>query len=487
MRFRSDPARVRGSIAPIVTPFTADGEVDHDGIRALVRWQLEAGSHGISIGGSTGEPSAQTVAERIAAMRVVAEEVGRPCAVRARHRIGQARRDAGADAGGDRPRRRHGAGDHALLLAADPGGAVPVVLGGRRRRSRRCRSSSTTCRSAPPSTSPPRRSPGCAAPTTTSSGSRRPPRTSSTSPASSTSAAATSLMWSGIELLCLPLLALGGIGFVSAVANIAPTAVAEMYDALGGGRHRARRSICTTALHPLVDLMFVETNPAPIKHVLAPGGLIASGYVRPPLVEPTPSGDRRRSSASLVEGGALLARAARPIGHGFAGRPDDAPPTNGHPQPRSAPRACRRRSATTSAASTSTASTAHVLDVTDPVTHSGVRHARRRQGGRHRPRRRPPPGTRSTRVGLGRACRPQRSRCAAVRSPTRSRRGPTRSSAFEAFDTGLPVTQARGQAARAAENFRYFADVCRRDARGRLPHRGAARLRDPPADAASPA
>jgi 5-carboxymethyl-2-hydroxymuconic-semialdehyde dehydrogenase len=31
--------------------------------------------------------------------------------------------------------------------------------------------------------------------------------------------------------------------------------------------------------------------------------------------------------------------------------------------------------------------------------------------------------------------------------------------AFESFDTGLPITQARGQARRAAENFRYFADV----------------------------
>jgi 5-carboxymethyl-2-hydroxymuconic-semialdehyde dehydrogenase len=30
---------------------------------------------------------------------------------------------------------------------------------------------------------------------------------------------------------------------------------------------------------------------------------------------------------------------------------------------------------------------------------------------------------------------------------------------LETFDTGLPITQARGQAARAAENFRYFADV----------------------------
>jgi 5-carboxymethyl-2-hydroxymuconic-semialdehyde dehydrogenase len=34
-----------------------------------------------------------------------------------------------------------------------------------------------------------------------------------------------------------------------------------------------------------------------------------------------------------------------------------------------------------------------------------------------------------------------------------------RIAAMETFDTGLPITQARGQAARAAENFRYFADV----------------------------
>src|SRR5690625_1753757 len=31
--------------------------------------------------------------------------------------------------------------------------------------------------------------------------------------------------------------------------------------------------------------------------------------------------------------------------------------------------------------------------------------------------------------------------------------------AMESFDTGLPITQARGQARRAAENFRFFADL----------------------------
>jgi len=37
-------------------------------------------------------------------------------------------------------------------------------------------------------------------------------------------------------------------------------------------------------------------------------------------------------------------------------------------------------------------------------------------------------------------------------------RGP-RIAELETFDTGLPITQARGQAARAAENFRFFADL----------------------------
>ncbi len=41
MRFRSDPASIRGSIAPVVSPFTADGAPDLDGLRNLIRWQLD--------------------------------------------------------------------------------------------------------------------------------------------------------------------------------------------------------------------------------------------------------------------------------------------------------------------------------------------------------------------------------------------------------------------------------------------------------------
>src|SRR5262249_38390894 len=74
------------------------------------------------------------------------------------------------------------------------------------------------------------------------------------------------LVWSGIELLGIPLLALGGIGFVSAVTNLAPRAVARMYEYWTAGDHDAARDI-HYRLHPLVDLLFVETNPAPVKWV----------------------------------------------------------------------------------------------------------------------------------------------------------------------------------------------------------------------------
>ena len=73
--FAADPSSIRGAITPLVTPFHADGSLDLDAVGRLVDWQLEHGSHGISVGGSTGEPISQTVAERIAVMRAAAEAI----------------------------------------------------------------------------------------------------------------------------------------------------------------------------------------------------------------------------------------------------------------------------------------------------------------------------------------------------------------------------------------------------------------------------
>ena len=78
-------------------------------------------------------------------------------------------------------------------------------------------------------------------------------------------------------------------GFLSATANIAPAAHARMFELWEAGDLAGAREI-HYGLHPLVDLLFVETNPAPGKWVLEQRGLIRSGYVRPPLITPTDAG-----------------------------------------------------------------------------------------------------------------------------------------------------------------------------------------------------
>ena len=45
----------RGIIPPFVTPFRPDEELDEEGLRREVAFHLEAGVHGVSVSGSTGE------------------------------------------------------------------------------------------------------------------------------------------------------------------------------------------------------------------------------------------------------------------------------------------------------------------------------------------------------------------------------------------------------------------------------------------------
>ena len=54
---------LKGSIPPLITPFK-DGAVDYDAYARLVDFQIERGSHGILVNGTTSEPSTLTVEER---------------------------------------------------------------------------------------------------------------------------------------------------------------------------------------------------------------------------------------------------------------------------------------------------------------------------------------------------------------------------------------------------------------------------------------
>lgn len=86
---------------------------------------------------------------------------------------------------------------------------------------------------------------------------------------------------SGDDSMTVGMIALGAQGVVSVISNVVPEMVAEMADAaLRGDRDRA------SALHyqllPIMRAAFVESNPSPVKAMLAQKGLIAN-ELRPPL------------------------------------------------------------------------------------------------------------------------------------------------------------------------------------------------------------
>ena len=87
---------------------------------------------------------------------------------------------------------------------------------------------------------------------------------------------------SGIELLCYPMLCLGGVGHLSCVGNFAPRPVAELYDAFAAGDHARARALHYD-LHPLVDAAFAETNPVPAKWIMHRMGLLPCAHARVPL------------------------------------------------------------------------------------------------------------------------------------------------------------------------------------------------------------
>lgn len=62
----------------MVTPFTADGAVDHDGVAALARWLVEQGNDALVVTGTTGEASTLTDAEQIEVWRTVRAAVDVP-------------------------------------------------------------------------------------------------------------------------------------------------------------------------------------------------------------------------------------------------------------------------------------------------------------------------------------------------------------------------------------------------------------------------
>jgi 4-hydroxy-tetrahydrodipicolinate synthase len=85
---------------------------------------------------------------------------------------------------------------------------------------------------------------------------------------------------SGDDNLTLPLMAVGGRGVISVIANIVPRETAELtHVALDGDWKRARE--LHHRLYPLARAAFLETNPIPIKEAMAMAGMIEPEFRLP--------------------------------------------------------------------------------------------------------------------------------------------------------------------------------------------------------------
>ena len=73
---------------------------------------------------------------------------------------------------------------------------------------------------------------------------------------------------SGDDLFTLPLMAMGGKGVISVISNVAPADMAAMVDAFDAGDLEKARAL-HHKMAPLIDSLFIETNPTPVKAALA--------------------------------------------------------------------------------------------------------------------------------------------------------------------------------------------------------------------------
>ncbi|ORW41787.1 4-hydroxy-tetrahydrodipicolinate synthase [Mycobacterium paraense] len=283
------PEELRGSYPPLVTPF-ADGRVDLGTYEKLVDFQIQSGSHGIVVAGTSGEPALLTVAERkelaATAIRAAAGRLpvmvatGAPSLAETIELTRHAE-DIGAAAvlvvtpAFTRPPQRgliefyevvcRNTSKPVLLYHIPVRSAVSVTVDSLEAIAERCDNFV---------------------------GAKH---------------ASTDLGWVtdallrlgpqfrifvGLEEVSLPMLTVGAAGMVNAVANVFPAPIAALHQAVQDEKLAEARRL-HQALWQLNQSVFFDTNPIPVKYMMRQRGLIPTNEERLPMAPATPEVERR--------------------------------------------------------------------------------------------------------------------------------------------------------------------------------------------------
>jgi 4-hydroxy-tetrahydrodipicolinate synthase len=282
-------AEIRGIFTAMATPFDESGAVDLAAGRRLAAYLLEHGSHGLVVGGSTGECPTLTDGETIELLRAVRAEAGDGVVVicgtgtndtRHSRELTKAAADAGADASlvvapyYNKPNRAGLRAHFEAVAEAVP--ELPMIA---------YNIPARVVINMPPDLL-------AELGTIDNIVAVKQANDEELGPIE------------GLEILAgndntfLRVLEFGGAGGITVASHVAGDRMREMWDAAQGGDIARAREI-DTGLTPLYEGLSVTTNPIPIKAALEMLGL-ASGRVRLPLVPA--DADQRAAVKTALEG-----------------------------------------------------------------------------------------------------------------------------------------------------------------------------------------
>ncbi len=296
--------KLQGCGTALITPFKEDQSVDEDALRRLVEWQIESGIHFLVPCGTTGETPTLTKNEWLRVIDITIEVAGGRVPI-----VAGATSNSTADAV-DKARelgRRKGVdailtaspyynkptqeGQYQHFKAIAEAVDKPLVLYSVAGRTAVNIEPATLCRLA--------KIPNIIAVKEASGNISQIAEVFSYVPE-------TFLVFSGDDAVTLPVISLGGVGIISVASNEIPREMSEMTCAALNNDWKKARSIHRKFVR-LMQANFIESNPMPVKAVLAMMGRIEEIY-RLPMV-PMKRETRAKLQQIAVEAGLLVGHA----------------------------------------------------------------------------------------------------------------------------------------------------------------------------------
>ncbi len=286
---------LQGTYTALITPFRADGSLDLDSLAKLVEWQIEEGVDGLVPCGSTGESATLTPQEHVEVVRHVVDVAGARVPVIAGTGSNNTReaieftseaRELGADAAllispyYNKPT-QEGIFQHYRTIAQET--QLPLVIYNIPAR--------TASRIEPDTTARLSRVPGIVGNKEAGGDLLKAAESIALSDADFSTV-------SGDDALTLPLMSLGGRGSISTTSNVAPRQIGDIERAYRSGDVERARQLHYDLLD-LMQVLFIESNPIPLKSALFMMGKIPNATLRLPLTE-LQKGNRDRLESILA-------------------------------------------------------------------------------------------------------------------------------------------------------------------------------------------